>query len=195
LRFSFVAPEGFQLQNSPTAVIGVDKSGHGMKFDAGKITSSGNMRDYLAREWAKELKIKNLSKINSFDLDGLPAVSAGTSAKAKDGKQVDVGLAAIKVGADKVYRFMFVSPGGLDSKRARGAKATVESFKVLSATEAAGYKPKRLKLVRVGPNDTKAGLAQQMAVDDLLEEQFAVLNGLADGERPEVGSLVKLVSE
>ncbi|MGH1483038.1 MAG: M48 family metalloprotease [Geminicoccales bacterium] len=195
LRFSFVAPEGFQLQNSPTAVIGVDKSGHGMKFDAGKITSSGNMRDYLAREWAKELKIKNLSKINSFDLDGLPAVSAGTSAKAKDGKQVDVGLAAIKVGADKVYRFMFVSPGGLDSKRARGAKATVESFKVLSATEAASYKPKRLKLVRVGPNDTKAGLAQQMAVDDLLEEQFAVLNGLADGERPEVGSSVKLVSE
>jgi predicted Zn-dependent protease len=195
LRFSFVAPPGFRLQNTPSAVVGADKSGHGMKFDAGKITSGSSMRDYISREWAKELKIKNLSKINSFDLDGLPAVSAGTSGKTKDGKTVDVGLAAIKASDDRVYRFMFFSPGGADATQARAAKETVESFKLLSAGEAASYKPKRIKVVEVGSGDTKAGLADKMAVDNLRDERFTVLNGLDADEQLQGGMLIKLVTE
>ena len=195
LRISFVAPEGFQLQNTPNAVVGGDKSGQGMKFDAGKMTSTDNVRDYLAREWAKELKIQNLNGINSFDLDGFPAVSAGTSGKTKDGKRVDVGLAAIEIDADTVYRFMFLSPGGANTAQARAAKKTVESFKRLSPEEAASYKPKRIEVVRVGAGDSKARLAARMAVDDLREDQFSVLNGLDVSEQPEAGSLIKLVTE
>ncbi len=195
LRFSFVAPQGYRLQNTPAAVIGADKSGNGMKFDAGKIASNVSMRDYISKQWAKELKIKNLSQINSFDLDGLPAVSAGTSGKSKDGKRVDVGLAAIKAGEDKVYRFMFFSPGGADAAQARAAKATVESFKRLSPNEAASYTPKRIKVVEVASGDSKARLADRMAVDELREEQFSVLNGLANDEQLQGGTLIKLVSE
>ncbi|MDH3660505.1 MAG: M48 family metalloprotease [Alphaproteobacteria bacterium] len=194
LRFAFEAPEGFRLQNTPSAVVGGDKAGNGMKFDAAKMRSA-NMRDYMAKEWAKELKIQNLKQINSFDLDGLPAVSAGTTGKTKDGQSVDVGLAAIQVDADRVYRFMFLSPGGANQAEARAAQDTVESFRVLSDAEAARYQPKRIKVVRAKPGDSTASLARRMAVDDLPELQFEVLNGLDQGEQPTGGALVKLIAQ
>ncbi|MGI9417530.1 MAG: M48 family metalloprotease [Geminicoccaceae bacterium] len=194
LRFAFKAPEGFRLQNTPSAVVGGDEAGNGMRFDSAKMRSS-SMRDYMAREWAKELKIQNLKKINSFELDGLPAVSAGTTGKTKDGKSVDVGLAAIQVDPETVYRFMFLSPGGASNAEARAAQETVESFRVLSESEAARYKPKRIKVVRAGSGDSTASLAGRMAVDDLRELQFEVLNGLDPNEQPASGELVKLISE
>ena len=194
LRFIFDAPDGFRLQNTPTAVIGVDRNGNSMKFDGASIRSS-NMRDYIAREWAKELKIQRLSSISSFDLDGLPGASASTSATTQDGKTVDVALAAIQVEADRVYRFMFLSPGGASQAEARAAKETVESFRRLSTAAAARYKPKRIKVLRAGSGDTTASFARQMAVDDLPELQFEVLNGLDPSEQPESGELVKLISD
>lgn len=194
LRFAFRAPEGFRLQNTPNAVIGGDNAGNGLKFDSARMRSA-TMRDYMAREWAKELKIQNLRQINSFEVDGRPAVSAGTSGKTQDGKTVDVGLAAIQVGDGQVYRFMFLSPGGASEADARAAKDTVESFRVLSETEASRYQPKRIKIVRARSGEGTADLARQMAVDDLPELQFQVLNGLDAGEQPEAGSLVKLISE
>ncbi len=194
LRFAFQAPEGYRLQNTPSAVVGGDKNGNGMKFDQGQMRSS-NLRDYIAREWAKELKIQNLKQINSFDLDGLPAVSAGTSGKTKDGKTVDVGLAAVQVDAGSVYRFMFISPGGASNAEARAAQETVESFRVLSAAEASRYKPKRIKVVRTQSGDSTASLARKMAVDDLPELQFEVLNGLEAGDQLPRGELVKLIAE
>jgi predicted Zn-dependent protease len=195
LRISFDAPPGFQLQNTPEAVLGVDRSGQAMKFDDGRMTSTDTVSDYLARDWAKELKIQNLSSINSFDLNGMAAVSAGTSGRTQDGKRVDVGLAAIKVGADRVYRFMFLSPGGATRAQAQAAKVTVESFRRLSPEEAAGYQAKHIEVVRADSSDSKASLAARMAVDDLKEETFAVLNGLEDREQPEAGSLIKLIAE
>lgn len=192
LRISFVAPVGYRLQNTPNAVLGGDKAGNRMQFDGGKMKTTNNMRDYISREWAKELKIQN---INSFDVDGAPAVSAGTTIKTKDGKQADVGLAAIKAGADTVYRFMFISSGGATAANARAAKETVESFRRLSVDEAATYKPKRIKVVQVGSGDSITRFARQMAVDELHEEQFSILNGLDGREQPETGTLVKLIGE
>lgn len=194
LRFAFEAPTGFRLQNAPNAVVGADKAGNGLKFDAAALRSA-TMRDYMAREWAQELKIQRLSQINSFEVDGLPAVSAGTSGRTEDGKTVDVGLAAIKVGEGRVYRFMFFSPGGASESEARAAKDTVESFRVLNEAEASRYQPKRIRTVRAGPGDSVATFARRMAVDDLPELQFQVLNGLDEGQQPEAGSLVKLISE
>ncbi|MEM9441732.1 MAG: M48 family metalloprotease [Pseudomonadota bacterium] len=194
LRFAFKAPDGYRLQNTPKAVIGRNKAGNVIRFDGAKKRSS-SMRDYMAKEWAKELKIQSLKRINSFELDGLPAVSAGTNGKTKDGTSVDVGLAAIEIADNQVYRFMFISPGGASEAESRAAKKTVESFRVLSDKQAAQYQPKRIDVVRAGARDDTAAFARRMAVDDLPELQFQVLNGLSDGEEPESGSFVKLISQ
>ena len=194
LRFTFETPDGYRLQNTPKAVIGRNKDGNVIQFDGAKKRSS-SLRDYLANEWAKELKIQNLSRINSFDLDGLPAVSASTSGKSKDGTSVDVGLAAIEVAEGQVYRFTFIHPGGMSESEARASKNTVESFRLLSQREASSYRPKRIEVVRAGTGDSAERLASRMAVDDLPELQFQVLNGLDVGEQPERGSLVKLISQ
>lgn len=195
LRFRFVAPNGYRLQNTPSAVVANNEAGQVLKFDSGKMTSTSNVRDYLSREWAKELGIQNLSGINSFELDGLPAVSAGTSGKTEDGGQVDVRLAVVQVARDEVYRFAFLSPGGASGGQARVAKQTVESFRRLSQAEAARYQPKRIEVVQVRSGDSKARLANTMAVDDLKDQQFDVLNGLDSNEEPRPGDLIKLVRQ
>ena len=148
----------------------------------------------MAKEWAEELKIKKLSKINSFEVDGLPAVSAGTTATSND-KPVDVGLAAIKISDSQVYRFMFISPGGASNAEALAAQRTVESFRRLSSAEAAGFRPKRIRVVTASSGDSTASLAREMAVDDLPELQFSVLNGLTPGDRLDSGQTVKLISD
>ena len=194
LRFAFRAPDGFRLQNTPQAVIGGSEAGDGMRFDAAK-NNSANLRDYITNEWAKELKADRLSRVNGFEVNGLPAVSAGTSGKTSDGQTVDVGLAAIDVGGGQVYRFMFLSPGGASEADARAAKETVESFRRLSPSEAASFQPKRIKVVQASSSDSTQSFARRMAVSDLPELLFQVLNGLDEGEQPRAGQLVKLIDE
>jgi len=194
LGFAFEAPRGFRLQNTPSAVVGADQAGNGLRFDAAALRSA-SIRDYMTREWAEELKIQNLSQINSFEVDGLSAVSAGTTGKTNDGKEVDVGLAAIRVSDNQVYRFMFVSPGGASNAEARAAQNTVESFRRLSSSEAGDYRPKRIRVVTASSSDSAASFARKMAVDDLPDLQFAILNGLQPGENPSSGELVKLITE
>ena len=64
----------------------------------------------------------------------------------------------------------------------------------ISAEEAAAIEPRRLRVVTVQPGGTVRDLAGRMAVEDLAEEQFRVLNGLGPDEELRPGQRVKLVS-
>jgi predicted Zn-dependent protease len=195
LGFRFTAPDGFKLINAPSAVIGGDRSGRGMKFDGGKLEGAASMPAYLSEVWAKELKIPQVDNVRAFEIDGMPAASGGTSGRTNDGKEVGVALAAIRAGDGQVYRFLFLSPGGMNQNEARAYQQTVESFERLSAAESTDFKPKRIQVVRAEAGDDAEDFARRMAVDDLPLEQFLVLNGLAEGEAVAAGSLVKIITE
>jgi predicted Zn-dependent protease len=69
----------------------------------------------------------------------------------------------------------------------------VQSIGRLSASEAAAIRPRVLDVVTVGRTDTVQSLAGRMAYNDLREERFRVLNGLAAGAGVAPGQRVKLV--
>jgi predicted Zn-dependent protease len=120
--------------------------------------------------------------------------ATGVTQGAVNNQRADLRVVLIRYDADTVYQFMFATPPGSEGKYDRPFRETTYSFRKLSAAEASQAKPQRIKVVTVGANDSVTSLAQRMNVDDLAEERFRVLNGLAEGHgRLQPGDKVKIV--
>jgi predicted Zn-dependent protease len=190
LRLGFEAPQGFRLQNLPSAVIGRDRNGRIMKFDGDRVPAGQSAQDYLVRGWAEGLALRNVQR---FEVNGLEGAGASTSGRLSNGQAVDVGLAVVRVDDSRVYRFLFVSAAPMGRADAAAFEATVRSFRRLSADEAAALQPQRIEVVTVEQGQTRDDLALRMAVDGNPLEQFEVLNGLDEDQPLVPGQRVKLV--
>jgi predicted Zn-dependent protease len=194
LRFAFDAPPGYRLVNTPAAVIGQAPDGL-MKFDAVRVPPGQDVGAYLARDWARELGAGALGNVVPSQVNGMPAASAVAPGRLGNGQEVTVALAALRGGNEQVFRFMFVSAGHMNAAQANAYKATVNSFRRLSADQAAALQARRLRVVAVEAGQDIDDLARDMAVDSLPREQFELLNGLDDGGPLSPGQKVKLVVE
>jgi predicted Zn-dependent protease len=186
LGFTFTAPEGFTLENTAQAVLGLKDGGNeALRLDAVHVAAEQSLADYLGSGW-----IENVDKasIQELMIGGLPAATA--SAKSD---QWVFRLYAIRFNG-AVYRFIFASKAATPETE-RAFRDAVGSFRRLSLAEAQQAKPLRLKIVTVKPGDTIEKLAGRMAMIDRQAERFRVLNGLAPGERLKVGSQVKIIVE
>jgi predicted Zn-dependent protease len=186
LSFTFTAPEGFTLENTAQAVLGLKDGGNeALRLDAVHVPAEQSLTDYLGSGW-----IENVDKesIQELSLGGLPAATASAH-----GDQWVFRLYAIRFNGE-VYRFIFATKADSPEVQ-REFRESVATFRRLSVTEAQQAKPLRLKIVTVKPGDTIEKLASRMAMIDRQVERFRVLNGLAPGERPKPGSLVKIVVE
>ena len=190
LRLAFRAPDGFRLQNLPTAVVGRDRSGRIMRFDGVTVPAGRSMRDYLVRDWAEGLALRN---VLGFEANGLAGASASTAGQLSNGQSVDVGLAVIRADRSRVYRFLFISAAPMGRADAAAFEATVRSLRRLSEDEAAALRPLRIEVVTVEEAQTRDDLAARMAVDANPLEQFEVLNGLSAGQPLVPGQRVKIV--
>ena len=196
LGFVFEAPPGFRLRNLPSAVVGGDDRGRAMTFDGARVAPGRDMVDYIAGDWARSLRAGQLRNLQRAEVNGLPAAMAQTTGRRSGGRQVDVALAAIRADDDRVYRFTFLSPGGLSPDEARAYAATIDSFRPLSQEEAAAFRPRRIAVVAVAPGQGIDELVGRMAVEALPREQLELLNrnALVDDEL-ETGERIKLIVE
>jgi predicted Zn-dependent protease len=196
LGFAFDAPAGFQIQNTPSAVLGRDQEGRIMLFTLADPGNRG-LEDYVAgpglRRVAQqfEAEVSNPRGVQSFKVNGLPAASASATLR-KGGGTADVGLAAVDAGRN-TYQFVFLAQGNMDRTTARNFQETVTSFRGLSKEEAAAYQPKRIEVVSAQAGQGPDTLARRMAVDAAPEERFRVLNDLALADGIDGGEMVKLV--
>ncbi len=74
LGFTFTAPEGFSLDNTAQAVIGVREGGQqAMRFDVVRVPAEQTLTDYLKSGW-----IENVDKTSTEELtiNGFPAATA-----------------------------------------------------------------------------------------------------------------------
>jgi predicted Zn-dependent protease len=192
LRFAFEVPQGYRIVNTPAAVIGQAQNSL-MKFDAVRAPAGQDVAAYLARDWARELGAERLDNVSQSQVNGMPAASAVAPGQLDNEQQVTLALAVLRAGDEQVYRFMFVSSGRMSSAQASAYQATVNSFRRLSADDAAAMQARRLRVVTVEPGQGIQDLARRMAVDSLPQEQFELLNGLDSGESLSPGQKVKLV--
>ncbi len=186
LGFTFMAPEGFSLENTPQAVLGATANGkHALRLDAVRLPASLSLNNYVATGWIDGI---DPSSVETLNINGFAAATAVAR-----GEQWSFRLFAIRFGSD-VYRLAFaardMTPAGDASFR-----NAAESFRRLSVEESKGANPLRISVVRVGLRDTVEKMAARMAVPDKKLERFLILNGFERNTQLKMGMLVKLVTE
>jgi predicted Zn-dependent protease len=186
LGITFVAPEGFWLENSAVAVVGVGADGaQALRFDSVKLPGGASLESYLTSGWIDGVQI---SAIEPIDIGGLP----GATATAK-GDEWTFRLAAVRVGT-ATYRFI-IAARQLTPEVDRKFLETIRSFKLLSPEEAAGVRPLRIVLVEAKPGDTLDSMVAKMSTADRSAERFAVLNGLDRNAAIKPGQRYKIVAD
>jgi predicted Zn-dependent protease len=186
LGFTFAAPEGFSLDNTAQAVLGVrDGGGQALRLDVVRVPAEQTLAEYLTSGWIENIDHKSVEEVG---INGLRAATA--TAK---GDQWAFRLYAERFGSD-VYRFIFASKR-MTAEVDRVFRESVASFRRMTLAESQAAKPLHIRIMTVAPGDTVDRLASRMAVTDRQIERFRVLNGLAPGDRIKPGDQVKMVVE
>jgi predicted Zn-dependent protease len=186
LGFTFTAPEGFALDNTVQAVLGIKEGGtQALRLDVVRVPAEQALTDYLISGWIENI---DKSSVEAVTINGLPAATA--TAK---GDQWTFRLYAVRFGSE-VYRFIFAAKHKT-AESERAFRDSINSFRRMTLAEIEGAKPLRIKVVTVTPSDTPERLAARMAIRDRPLQRFLVLNGLATGQTLKPGDRVKLVVE
>jgi predicted Zn-dependent protease len=186
LGFTFLAPEGFLLDNTAQAVLGIrEGGGQAMRVDAVRVPAEQTLRDYLNSGWIEDIDPKTVEETT---INGLPAATAIAK-----GDQWVFRLYAVRFSGD-VYRFIFAAKR-MNAEVDRTFREAVATFRRMTLAETQAAKPLHLRIVTVAPGDTVERLAARMATPDRQLERFRILNGLAPDARVNPGDQVKLAVE
>jgi predicted Zn-dependent protease len=186
LGFTFVAPEGFSLDNTAQAILGVKEGGgQALRLDVVRVPTEQSLTDYLNSGWIENIDVKT---IESTTINGFQAATANAK-----GDQWAFRLFAVRFGSD-VYRFIFATKH-MTPEIDKAFRDSVATFRRMSIAESKAARPLRLRVVTVGNGDTVEQLASRMAVVDRKLERFRILNGLETSDRLNPGDLVKIVVE
>ena len=186
LGFTFTAPEGFSLDNTAQAVLGIKDAGNqALRLDVVKVPAEQTLIEYLNSGWIENIE---QGSVEELSINGFPAATA--TAK---GDQWTFRLYAIRFGSE-VYRFIFAAKTRT-AESERNFHEAVGTFRRLTLAEIQSAKPLRLKIVKVQPGDTAEHLASRMALIDRQLDRFRVLNGLDANTQVQAGDLVKIIVE
>lgn len=185
LGFTFTVPEGFQLINTPTAVIAKHSNGSSIIFDMGKTDLP--LQNYLVNVWAKGAPLA--SPPENITINGMQGVTAAT--RLQNGQ--DARLVVVEAGGGQLYRMVFATPQNLTAAMSEELRTSSYSLRKLSAREKASIQPYRIKVITVRSGDTVQSLANKMPAMDHKLERFAVLNGLSPNTPLQAGQKLKTI--
>jgi predicted Zn-dependent protease len=191
MRIGFEAPEGFTLTNSPRSILIEGPDGLRGEFGGGPMPSGGlpAYAEGLIRTLLRGTPAR-AGPAEPARINGLPALLVPVLVQTDQGS-IELSIAAYDGGGGGAFHFIMVAPPA-DSPRA-AIGALFGSFHLLSDEAARSLRPRLIRTVRVGPGQTPASLAAAMASDHPLDH-FLMLNGLAPGQSPKPGDLVKIVT-
>ncbi len=192
LRFGFVVPAGFTINNTAKAVVATGPRNSRFIFD-GAPDQVGSLTNYIAGVWApgiaRNVRTGQLSGLRAERINGIEAAVAVLPVELNN--QVYEALLVAYRMDGKLYRVTGLTPRGSGLMPALTDSAW--SFHRLSAAELSRLQEKRIHVVTVRAGDTVESLARQMNVDSHAVELFRVLNGLSGGQPLRAGERVKVV--
>jgi predicted Zn-dependent protease len=185
LRFTFAAPQGFIVENSSVAVVGLAPGGsQALRFDSVKLPEGQTLASYLQSGWIEGVQV---GEVETTSINGFPAVLAIAK-----GDEWTFRLAAIQVGP-ATYRFILAAKTW-NPEIDRLFRASIDSFRTLTAEEIANLRPSRIQVVTARPGDTVETLAARMSTDRPVE-RFQLLNGMERNGPLRPGQSYKTVVE
>ncbi len=185
LGFTFTAPDGFVLDNTAQAILGMKDNGtQALRLDNVRVPANQKLTDYLLSGWIEKVDPRS---VQDTTVNGAPAATAVAL-----GDKWSFRLFVVRFG-DDVYRFVYAAKNRTADVD-RAFRQSVSTFRRMTQAEIARAKPLRIHLVTVQPGDTPERLASRMGTDRPLE-RFLVLNGLNAGAALTPGQQVKIVVE
>ncbi|GLQ54147.1 M48 family metalloprotease [Devosia nitrariae] len=182
-RFTFTVPQGYTLQTSQNAVVGVAGDGEAVRFDSTSVPAGQSLTDYLKSGWIAGLKAETV-KAESHN-----GIEMATGLAETDQWHFRVSVARLD---GSVYRFIFAAKS--DSRRfAQGAEQTLASFRRTTSADLSGIRKVALRIVTARPGDTADTLARQMAGLARGPELFYIINNLYPGDPVTPGQDYKMV--
>ena len=184
LKFTFTVPVGYNLQLSSGAVVGVAGDGEAVRFDSAQVPATMALSDYLKSGWIAGLDPSSVQvqSLNGFD------TASGIAKTDQWNFRVEV----VRFNGS-VYRFIFASR--IDSELfARGADATLKSFRAASPGDLRAVHTLSIKTVLAGPVDTADSLARKMGPVADATNLFYILNNLYPGDPVTPGAAYKVVT-
>jgi len=186
LGFTFLAPQGFTLDNTAQAILGVKEGGgQAMRLDVVRVPLEQKLSEYLTSGWIEGIEPNS---IENLGVNGFTAATAIAK-----GDQWSFRIYAVRFSND-VYRFIFASKR-LTPDIDKTFHDAVVSFRRMSLAETSSAKPLRIRIVTVGDDDTVEKIAARMAIHDRAAERFRILNGLTATDKVKPGDQVKIVTE
>ncbi|GHA26567.1 metalloprotease [Devosia pacifica] len=183
-RFTFTVPQGYSLENSSNAVVGVAGDGEAVRFDSAEVPSDVSLVDYLRSGWIAGLEANSVRSVTHNGIE----MATGTAQT--DQWHFRVSVARLD---GEVYRFIFAAKA--DSQRfAMGAESTLESFRRATPADLSGIKRVNITLVTASAGDTADSLARRMQGLNRGQELFYILNELYPGDPVTAGQQYKIVT-
>ena len=189
LRFQFIVPTGYLMQNGTRAVSIAGSAGQA-QFSAGRF--NGDLAGYISQVIYQLTGGRGqiaMAPPRQTMINGIPAMYSVGRANTRSGA-VDVSVMAYAWDRDTAYHFVMLTRAG----NGIGPFASmVDSLRRITPTEAAAIRPRIIDVVTVGPGDTAQSLSRRMAYRDFQLERFLSLNGLAGNSRLVPGQRVKVI--
>src|SRR5690606_19883623 len=182
-KYTFSVPQGYMLQNSQNAVVGVAGDGEAVRFDSAEVAANVGLADYLKSGWIAGLKT-----------DSVTTQTIGGIETASGVAQTDQWFFRVSVMRfeGQVYRFIFAAKA--DSKRfADGALETLRSFRRAETSDLNQVRKIAVRIVTAKAGDTADSLARQMAGLSRGSELFYIINDLYPGDSVVAGEKYKVV--
>jgi predicted Zn-dependent protease len=196
LMFTFTVPQGYALDNGDAAVTAQGPQGSGVQFSGGALAAGESLSNYVARVWqavagktGQQIGTPQVTSIN-----GMETAIASTRVQQQNGMQLDVSIVAYRFADASAYHFLIITPAQLTAQVDGGLRTMINSFRKISAGEAAQLKERRIEIVTVQPGDTMERLASRMAYSDAALDRFMIINSLRQGDQLKPGMKVKLIT-
>jgi predicted Zn-dependent protease len=184
LKLTFTVPEGYTLQNSQSAVVGVAGDGEAVRFDSATVAPDVSLADYLKSGWIAGLQA------NTIRSEVINGIETASGLAATDQWRFRVSVMRLD---GVVYRFIFAAKTD-DARFMQGADATLRSFRRTEPADLDGVRQVRVKTVVAAQGDTAESLARQMRSLERGEELFYIINNLYPGDPLTVGAGYKIVA-
>ncbi len=186
LNFTFIAPEGFLLENANEAVFGVRQpDNEALRLDSVRNPHFGSLETYLNSGWIDGLLASSIKKL---EINGLSAIVATARAG-----EWNFRIAVIQHG-DFLYRLIFAARALTDSVD-QSFLQSINSFRRLTPQEFLDVHGLRLAIIAAVAGDNPETLATRMVVPNRPLEYFRLLNGLAQNDPIIPGEHYKIVIE
>lgn len=183
--FTFLAPDGFSMENSSGVLVGVGAGGTAFRMDSEPAGMMASPEAMLESGVIEDIKVVGIERRN---ING-NAAALGVAR----GQDWTFRVAVIRLD-DRMYRFVFAARD-LTPELDATFRAAIDSFRRMSSGEIASAKPLRIRLAKVRSGDTVQSMAARMPGVSNAVEQFLILNGLERGAQLRPGQTVKIVTE